>query len=190
MHSSRWFVVAVVVFLSLGNASAAELVAEREAPRFRGGAMLVGSFALAPWLPFAGVGVAAEAGLVLRDRWSLVARGSLCTDPHSAVTTLGAGVDYALGDSFSAGAGVEWGLALWLPSSERLASSALFPLRFAFFPGGRAEGTVSREGWTFLLQAGPGLTAWAPRLSGPADEPMSQHPLTWSVSLGAGYAWR
>ena len=161
----------------------------RSLPRWRlgvGGGVL---FGFANYAPSLGVGVTADLGVVLSDRFSLFVHGEGGT---IVLTTIGSGallVEYALGEHFSAGLGLAF--SLWAPLTFGGLNSSFYgltlPLRVNFSPSTRATHETRRAGLLIGLQVAPGVSL-QPRDFFQLNAPLPPE-FAISATVSVGYAF-
>lgn len=161
----------------------------RTSPRWRlglGGGVL---FGLANYSPSLGVGLTADLGVVLGDRFSLFAHAEGGT---IVLTVIGSGallVEYALSEHFSAGLGLAF--SLWSPVVFGGFNSSFYgltlPLRVNFSPATRASHETRRSGLLIGLQVAPGVSL-QPRDFFQLNTPLAPE-FALSATVSVGYAW-
>jgi hypothetical protein len=171
--------------------SAAEVEEARLDPRLRGAVSLIGTAGVGfrTGAFGAGPGLSAELGALFGDRTSIVARLTVGTLIFIGVAMLGGGVDYALSDHWSLGAGLAL-VALGNGTGSDLPSAigGAVPLRVVFTPGAREPQQLRRRGFAFSFEVSPGVAPFGsagfrfgPVMLGP--------PFLVVATLGVGYQW-
>lgn len=190
MKTGSFWNVAAVVVLAAGVARA-DVCAEREATRVRAGVTVLGEGGSAsPALSY-GVGVAADLGLVLSERWTLAARASASGIIMFMVGRLGLNAEYALNDTVTLGVGAAWARFGHLVTDLPDSAAVLVPLRLDLALGAQGSTSGRREGWVASVEVAPGVGFWGQNGYVPATVPPPKFPaLAFAASVGLGYAWR
>lgn len=137
-----------------------------------------------------GVGLSAEAGLVLGDRVSVVWRGELASTVIALFGSNGVFVDFAFGEHLAVGFGTTF--TLWSQlfpvdaNFSRPFQGFTFPLRAHFTFGTRAPGLSRRAGWTLSAYAAPGLSVLLACLQCYTFQGSS---FAFTAGAGLGYLW-
>ncbi|MDP1824259.1 MAG: hypothetical protein Q8L48_13480 [Archangium sp.] len=159
----------------------------REAPRIRGGVHFAVAGGFSGFAPGFGPGLCLEVGATFADRYSLVARATVGTIVVANVGSIALGVDVALWERVSLGAGVS--IAFVGGFVDMPASIAVFaPLRVVFSPFPRSPDDRWRSGLSLFAEAGPGygLIMSAGFFGRGAARPS---PMSAVAAIGIGYAW-
>lgn len=137
-----------------------------------------------------GLAFKAEVGLLLGDRFSVLARvGAGTTVIMGALFQGGLGVAVSWGDHVILGVGAEAariGL-LGIATDQSVASVLLFPFRVSWSPGRRADDAVSRRGLQLSAELSPGLTLTP--TGGFAIRPTPPGLLAFGASVWVSHAW-
>lgn len=166
-----------------------EVPAARTDPRVHAGIALGGVFAVGGYSVTAAALLAADIGVVLRDRVSLVARlegGTVFLSGVAGFSLLGA---LHLDEHWSVGIGAK--LFGWLPIVHDVTRSPFLglwlPMRVSWAPfASRPVGQVPRTGFVLGLEAAPGIGVLSTGFS-PFGKPVDGE-FGFSASVTAGYA--
>lgn len=160
---------------------------ERESVRVRGGIGFAGQFShsFALSMQFPGLGLSAEAGATIADRYALSARLTFTT--IGLLSALGAGLEFDVifTDRLMLGVGAMWSGVGGLDAPG--ASMVGVPVRFFFAPFERKWSDVGRRGLSIFAEVMPALAYFnSPGLSPRA---VGTNPFVISTMVGVGYAW-
>ncbi len=180
----------VVVVLAAG-AARADVGAEFEASRVRAGVTILGEGGSAsPALSY-GVGLAADLGLVLSERWTLAARASASGILVFMVGRLGVNAEYAVNETVSLGVGAAWARFGHLVTDLPDSAAVLVPLRLDLALGAQRHTSGRRSGWVASVELAPGVGFWGQNGFVPETVPPPKFPaFAFAASVGLGYAWR
>lgn len=160
---------------------------ERESVRVRGGIGFAGQFShsFALNMQFPGLGLSAEVGATIADRYALSARLTFTT--IGLLSAFGGGLewDFIFNDRLMLGVGAMWSSMGGLDAPG--ASMVGVPVRFFFAPFERKWADVGRRGLSIFAEAMPAL-AYS-HFAGLSRRAIGDNPFVISMMVGVGYAW-
>lgn len=144
-----------------------------------------------------GLGLTAEVGIVIGDRFTIMYRGEIASSVGSIIGTNGAFVDVSFGDHFALGVGAAftlWSTLVYLGDNSYTQpfSGFTFPLRAHWNFGSRENGVAQRSGLTLSAHFAPGVST-VPSYERCFDcfyvGPSSSSAFAFTAGAGLGYLW-